>query len=221
MVQPGEPAYPNLPATSWAVLGMLTHSESLTGYDVKKWADWSIGFFYWSPSISQVYAELKKLETLGLVESRVISTPGERDRREYAITEKGTRAARDWSREAPVETPVLKHGVMLRLWMGHLNDPEHLKGLVRAHIENVEVQRAQAELRAEHSRAEPGWAFPTMSLTWAVRYFDAELTLARQLLEDIDVAAAELATVRCRDELGNPVPIEPGRWRAVEDFLEA
>ncbi|WP_024795745.1 PadR family transcriptional regulator [Tomitella biformata] len=220
MVSPNDPAYPNLPATSWAVLGMLTHSEPLTGYDAKKWADWSIGFFYWSPSISQVYAELKKLESLGLAESRVVTQAGERDRREYAITELGTRAARDWSREAPVEAPVLKHGVMLRLWMGHLNKPEELKAIVRAHIENIEGQRAQAALRAEHSRAEPGWAFPTMSLTWATRYFDAELDLARALLDDIDEAARQLATVKHKDGLGNPVPIEPGRWRAIEDFLE-
>lgn len=44
---------------------MLTFEEELTGNDLKKWADWSVGFFYWSPSISQVYAELKKLEESG------------------------------------------------------------------------------------------------------------------------------------------------------------
>lgn len=31
-----------------------------------------------------------------------------------------------------MEVPVLKHGVMLRLWMGHLNEPERLKALVEA-----------------------------------------------------------------------------------------
>lgn len=219
-MESAEVSYPNLPATSWAVLGMLTQGEALTGYDVKKWADWSIGFFYWSPSISQVYAELKKLEALSLVESRVVSTPGERDRREYAITALGTTAARDWSREAPVETPVLKHGVMLRLWMGRLNEPEQLKELVRAHIVNMQGQREQAALRAEHSRDEPAWAYPTMSLTWATRYFDAEIDLARQLLDDIDEAAQQYALVERIDELGNPVPVAPGRWRAIEDFLE-
>lgn len=116
-----------LPATSWAVLGMLTFGEELTGNDLKKWADWSVGFFYWSPSISQVYAELKKLESIGFVESRVVSEPGVRGKRLYSITQSGTDAVRTWSREAPVEVPVLKHGVMLRLWMGHLNEPERLK----------------------------------------------------------------------------------------------
>lgn len=220
MESSAEPAYPNLPATSWAVLGMLTQGESLTGYDVKKWADWSIGFFYWSPSISQVYAELKKLEAIGLVDSQVVSTPGERDRREYSITALGMQATRDWSRDAPVESPVLKHGVMLRLWMGQLNEPEQLKALVRSHIENLEGQRDQAALRAENSQDEPAWAFPTMSLRWASRYFDAEIELARGLLDDIDEAARHYASVARRDELGNAVPIAPGRWRASPSFLE-
>ena len=68
-----------LPATSWAVLGMLTFGEELTGNDLKKWADWSVGFFYWSPSISQVYAELKKLESIGMTAVRKQFSPGLRE----------------------------------------------------------------------------------------------------------------------------------------------
>ncbi|MGF7120136.1 PadR family transcriptional regulator [Rhodococcus sp. BE178] len=212
--------YPSLPATSWAVLGMLTLGEGLTGYDLKKWADWSIGYFYWSPSISQVYGELKKLEAAGLVESEMVSEPGERGRRVYRITERGTHAARNWSRDAPVDQPVLKHGLMLRLWMGHLNDPEHLKALVEAHIENMEALRQRAELHADHATREPSWAFSKMSLKWAERYYRAEMDLARQMLDDIDEAAETFAHVRERDELGNPIPEVAGSWRDVEDFVE-
>lgn len=217
--QVADAGYPNLPATSWAVLGMLTHGEAMTGYDLKKWADWSIGFFYWSPSVSQIYAELKKLETIGFVGSRQISEPGVRGRREYAITAAGTHASRNWSRDAPVETPVLKHGVLLRLWMGHLNEPQQLKKIVRAHMEKVKEQRHDALLHAEHSMEEAAWAFSTMSLRWAVRYFDSELEMAQLLLDDIDEAARRFALVEETDELGNPVPRIPGRWREVEDFV--
>lgn len=208
-----------LPATSWAVLGMLTFGEELTGNDLKKWADWSLGFFYWSPSISQVYAELKKLEGIGYVESRVVSEPGVRGRRLYAITESGTEAVRTWSREAPVEVPVLKHGVMLRLWMGHLNDPARLKALVGAHIANVEEQLRRAELHAEHADNEPAWSYPVMTLRWSVRYFSAEIDLARGLLDDIDRASTEYAKVSEHDLLGSPLPTTPGRWKNVEDYV--
>ena len=66
--------HPPLRATSWAVLGLLSFDEELSGYDVKKWADWSLRFFYWAPSYSQIYGELHKLEELGLV----VSTTHER-----------------------------------------------------------------------------------------------------------------------------------------------
>jgi hypothetical protein len=51
---------------------------------------------------------------------------------------------------------------MLRLWMGHLNDPERLKALVAAHIANVELQLRRAELHADHTDDEPAWSFPRM-----------------------------------------------------------
>lgn len=200
---------------------MLTFGEELTGNDLKKWADWSVGFFYWSPSISQVYAELKKLESIGFVESRTVSEPGVRSKRLYTITGTGTDAIRTWSREAPVDVPVLKHGVMLRLWMGHLNHPERLKALVKAHITNVEEQIRRAKLHAEHAEGEPAWSFPVMTLRWSQRYFSAEIELARELLADIDLASAEFANVAEYDQLGSPLPSIPGRWKNVEGYVLA
>ncbi|MGB3698915.1 MAG: PadR family transcriptional regulator [Gordonia sp. (in: high G+C Gram-positive bacteria)] len=186
----GAETYPSLPATSWAVLGMLTHGEALTGYDLKKWADWSIGYFYWSPSVSQIYAELKKLEKAGFASSEIVSEPGERGRRVYRITEAGTHAVRNWSRDAPVEQPVLKHGVMLRLWMGHLNDPEHLKQLVHAHIADLEKLRDKSIARSGPAQLDRAWAYTVMSLEWSSRYFQAQIDLAKDLLTRIDRADA-------------------------------
>ncbi|MGV9709050.1 PadR family transcriptional regulator [Gordonia sp. NPDC003424] len=210
-------AYPTLPATSWAVLGMLAFGEELTGNDLKKWADWSIGFFYWSPSVSQVYAELKKLEDQSLVTSRVINDEGVRGRRVYRITDTGIGALRNWSRQSEVDLPVLKHGVMLRLWMGHVQEPDDLKRIVHAHIENLRDSARRAGLHADHSDAEPGWAFSQMSLRWAQRYYDAEVALAEQLLDDIDAAAERYRGSAEHDSRGMPVPRHPGVWRALPD----
>lgn len=208
-------SYPNLPATSWAVLGMLSFGEELTGNDLKKWADWSIGFFYWSPSVSQVYGALEKLEDLALVRSHVVADEGVRGRRLYGITDIGLRALRNWSRDSEVDMPVLKHSVMLRLYMGHLHDPDHLKELVRRHIENLRERAQQAQLHADHSEPEPGWAFTQMSLRWSQRYFAAEIELAEELLAEIDEAAARYRESAVRDENDMPIPRQPGRWRTV------
>ena len=80
---PREIAPRSLPATAWAVLGLLSFGRDLTGYDLKKWADSSLRFFYWSPAISQIYGELRRLESLGYVETPMLAS---------AVAEPATRA---------------------------------------------------------------------------------------------------------------------------------
>src|ERR1039458_7715997 len=82
----------SVPATGWAVLGLLSFGRELTGYDLKKWADHSLRFFYWSPAISQIYSELKRLERLGYVTSRTVAQDELRNKRVYAISEEGRMA---------------------------------------------------------------------------------------------------------------------------------
>ena len=39
-----------LPTTSYAVLGLLSFRGAMSGYDLKKWSDFSLRFFFWSPA---------------------------------------------------------------------------------------------------------------------------------------------------------------------------
>lgn len=92
---------PALAATSWALLGMMSYEEEVSGYDLKKWIDWSVDLYYWSPSYSQIYTELKKLEALGLVTSRV-----ERDEAPAAAgSTRSPRPAWTLSRSGPTMHP--------------------------------------------------------------------------------------------------------------------
>jgi DNA-binding PadR family transcriptional regulator len=209
---------PNLPATSWAVLGMLAFNAGVSGYDIKKWADWTVRHFYWSPSHSQIYSELKRLETMGYATSRVDHDNGLRGRRLYRITEAGQAAVTRWSREARVDPPVLKHSVLLRVWLGHLNDPNRLKEIVREHIAQVDTARRQVAIDARGAALEPAWAYARIAMRWAQRSYDAERELALQLIEDIDEAAEALA--QGRREAGGDFPMPtPERWRAVEEWV--
>ncbi|MEU9299446.1 PadR family transcriptional regulator [Streptomyces sp. NPDC048269] len=192
-----------LPATSWAVLGLLSFGEELSGYDLKKRSDRSLRFFYWSPSFSQMYSELKRLEKAGYATSRkVAQESGARDKRVYRITDDGMAAVREWVREAPVDPPVLKHGPMLRLWLGHLLEPEQMREVLVQQQEFAEEMRRRAVADAE--RAEDGAeraedvppvgarAYPTLTLRWAERYYASERDLAAAMLDDIE----ELGTRR-------------------------
>ncbi|MFI9025711.1 PadR family transcriptional regulator [Streptomyces sp. NPDC053560] len=193
---PFDPA--GLPPTSWAVLGLLSFGEELSGYDLKKWADASLHFFYWSPSASQVYGELKRLEKHGYVTSRTVSQDdGVRGKRMYSITASGKEAAARWVSEAPVEPPVLKHGVMLRLWLGHMTEPEQLRDILEQHRAYAEKMTHRARATAEGSAKEPSWAYTELVLRWSEKYYEAEREFAESALRDLDEVAA---TVRAAEE---------------------
>ncbi|MGW8767054.1 PadR family transcriptional regulator [Streptomyces sp. NPDC055815] len=183
---------PELPATSWAVLGLLSHGRELSGYDIKKWSDRSLGLFYWSPSFSQIYSELKRLENSGYATSRLVAPEaGTRDKRVYRITGEGLDAVRTWARTAPLDPPVLKHGPMLRLWLGHLLEPERMREILAAHREYAERMRRRAEADVADAGADEAWAYPRLTLMWAERYYTAERDLADAMLADIEELEGE------------------------------
>jgi DNA-binding PadR family transcriptional regulator len=194
---------PMLPATSWAVLGMLSFEQELSGYDIKKWADWSLKLFYWSPSFSQIYGELKRLERHGYVTSRTVIQDEVRGKRVYAITPEGREAAARWAHDAPVEPPVLKHGVLLRVWLGHLTEQDRLREIVTEHRDNSERRREEAAFDANAAHEETVWAYPEIALRWAERYYEAERDLADKMLADLDELAASGRASKPTAKTGN------------------
>ncbi|MFI8974027.1 PadR family transcriptional regulator [Nocardia asteroides] len=215
MTSEPDPGVPNLPPTSWAVLAMLSYEEEISGYDLKKWADWSLRYFYWTPSYSQIYAELKKLEQHGFASSRLDHDNAMRGRRLYRITDAGRSAVTLWWNKAPVDPSVLKHHVLLRVMFGHLGSPDRLKQILRDHIADVDQLEHRAAIDAEAAKSEPGWAYSQIVLQWAQRHYAAERELAQQLIDEIDAAATRLALAERDDRSEYPHPT-PGRWREIE-----
>ena len=155
---------PNLAATSWALMGMLSYEYELSGYDIRKWIDWSMRFFYGSPAYSQIYSELKKLEQLGFVTSRVENGAGTRNRRLYKITETGLDAVTRWANEAPLDPPVLKHSPLLRVTFGHLTNPARLKEILQEHLAYADEMHRSAAKDAKWAGADPAWAYARVAL---------------------------------------------------------
>ncbi|MFI0980498.1 PadR family transcriptional regulator [Streptomyces sp. NPDC021093] len=177
---------PQLPPTAWAVLGLLSFPGERTGYELKKWADSSLRFFYWAPAISQIYAELRRLEVLGYVTSSRSGPEEPRTKRRYAITAAGRDALTGWADGTEETGPaVLKHPLVLRVWLGHLADPARLHARVREHVARTE--RELADVREALGRADgvADWAHPQVALRWAERQHLAELELARAMLADL------------------------------------
>ncbi|OBF50700.1 PadR family transcriptional regulator [Mycobacterium sp. 852002-50816_SCH5313054-b] len=213
------PAKAALAATSWALLGMMSYEEEVSGYDLKKWIDWGVDLYYWSPSYSQIYTELKKLEGLGLVTSRVERGEGTRSRRLYKITRAGMDAVTEWTNHAPVDAPVLKHAVLLRVTFGHLSNPSRLKEVLQEHVAYSEARHRKAVEDAEGAEAEPAWAYSALALRWAAKYYAAEREFALELIKEIDEADVILQKAP-RGGYGKP-RTTPGYWREVEKQVQA
>jgi DNA-binding PadR family transcriptional regulator len=180
----------DLPTTSYALLGLLTFGDDLTGYELKQRADRTLRFYWVSPAMSQVYTELERLTALGLVRARAAG-PNKRSSK-YSITAKGRRTLTTWLEGAPPEFPVLKHPVALRLLIGHLVDPEHSKTLLREHLDALARRRAElAQVRESlHGRDAPGDAFryPSLVADWGLEYLDGERAIIEKLLLRLDEA---------------------------------
>lgn len=185
-LQAADIALPKIPATAWAVLGILSFGRELTGYDIKNWSDAILHFFYWSPATSQIYTELRRLEDLGLVSSRTVARDEVRDKTVYAITPIGTEALRSWQATVDAEAPVLKHGVLLRIWLGHLAEPDRLREQIAEHRARLHAELAAAKESQEQADAQPDWAYPALVASWAVRRIESEIELTDSMLIDLD-----------------------------------
>ncbi|MFI1969882.1 PadR family transcriptional regulator [Streptomyces cinnamoneus] len=82
----------------YAVLGLLAEHPA-SGYDLMKRFETSLANV-WTATQSQVYGELGKLATSGLLH---VSAEGPRGRKEYEITEEGLAELRRWLSEAQPE----------------------------------------------------------------------------------------------------------------------
>ena len=80
----------DLPVTSYALLGLLTFGDDLTGYELKQRADRTLRYYWVAPAMSQVYSELDRLTEHGLVRARDAG-PNKRSTK-YRITARGRRA---------------------------------------------------------------------------------------------------------------------------------
>jgi DNA-binding PadR family transcriptional regulator len=209
---------PNLAATSWALLGILSYEHELSGYDIRKWIDWSMRFYYGSPAHSQVYSELKKLEQLGLVTSRVESG-STRGRRLYKITSGGLDAVTRWADEAPVDPPSLKHGPVLRVTLGHLTSAARLKEVLQEHLAYVDEMHRNAAKDAKWAGADPAWAYAKVALQWAERYYANERELTLTMIKELDEAEATLAKAgEGRTKIPWPAP---EFWYEIEKKADA
>lgn len=176
----------SLPVTSFALLGLLTFGDELTGYELKQRADSTLRFYWVAPAMSQIYSELGRLAELGLVASTTSQGLARRTTT-YRITPAGEAALRGWMDEEPVDFPVLKHPVLLRLLVGHAGDPARIRAMLEEYVDQLaaaltDLHAVRDSLRGADARGDR-FHYPSMVADWGLDYFAAETRHTRAALD--------------------------------------
>jgi DNA-binding PadR family transcriptional regulator len=144
-------SYTNAPmALSHALLATL-HDSPLSGYDLAKRFDGSVGFF-WSATHQQIYRELSKLEEQGYATVLVVEQSSRPDKKVYTTTAAGREYLGKWIAK-PDKPPAFKDDLMVKLFAGDLVEPSVMLGELKHHY--AQHQKLLATYKMVKERAFP------------------------------------------------------------------
>jgi DNA-binding PadR family transcriptional regulator len=174
------------------VLGLLASGEQ-SGYDLKKRADSSVGYF-WAPTKSRIYAILPRLVEAGLARRRDVRQQGRPDKQLYRLTADGRRALVAWITDHPLQPGHDSNLLLLKLFFGELAGPEPLAEQVRAHRQAVERFRAELQaIDAEPPRADRNDMYPRLTRMYGLAWADFVIAWARAAERELAAAAEDQA----------------------------
>lgn len=127
-------------AIAEAILVCLTE-RPMSGYDLAKNFDASIGFF-WRASHQQIYRELGKLREKGFVESQEISQKGKPNRIVHTITADGRIALKSWSTK-PVRMPSIKDDLFVKFYAMEAIDINAFKDQITIRMDQHQTKLAK------------------------------------------------------------------------------
>src|SRR6201994_5155247 len=116
-----------------AILACLTE-RPMTGYELAKTFDSSIGFF-WKADHQQIYRELSRLRDRGYIQGREVLQSGKPNKLVYTLTSDGRAALKHWA-SRPSSPPSIKDDLLVRLYALDSVDIEPLRIDLMARLEH-------------------------------------------------------------------------------------
>ncbi|QOR36268.1 PadR family transcriptional regulator [Clostridium sp. 'deep sea'] len=101
--------------TQYAILGLL-NVKPMTGYDIKKYIEQSIGYF-WSENYGSIYPTLKKLCEDGLITKKEVNNVSTPNSKIYTITKQGHNTFINWLKKK-VDNEKIRDELSLKLFFG-------------------------------------------------------------------------------------------------------
>ncbi|MFC4224756.1 PadR family transcriptional regulator [Lysinibacter cavernae] len=117
----------------YALCALLT-SQPMTGYDVYKHFEQSVGYVWHAPD-SQIYPELRRMEADGLITGKDERWGTKGTKKRYSITPSGEQAFRAWMNET-LDYPRERNPISLKTAYLEWASPEAARAQMRAHIEH-------------------------------------------------------------------------------------
>ena len=177
-------------ALSEAILVCLT-DRPMSGYDLAKTFDASIGFF-WRASHQQIYRELGKLREKGYVKSEEITQSGKPNRIVHTITPAGAKALNAWSTK-PCRTPSVKDELFVKFYALENVDIDALKDQL-----TIRMEQHQTKLSKYLKIKERFYSGEDASLTQAGKRIILELGIKEETsrIEWIQDAMVEISRIK-------------------------
>ena len=146
----------SLNSTSYVILGLLSVQPNLSGYDMRKAVQETIGYF-WGESFGQIYPALQKLEREGLI-ARSVGGSGRKGRQEYVLTETGRERLRAWL-ATPFHNEPPRNEFLLKLFFAGEAAPgvalTHVRDLQERNRHMLETLRKIEESVPEEQKRNP------------------------------------------------------------------
>lgn len=165
----------------YAILGLLSHMP-LSGYDIKKWTDTSLNFF-WSENYGHIYPLLKELEKDGLATGKKAGSTKGPERKVFSITPKGKRVFLSWLKAA--ENPEkYRVEILLKLFFSRALTPPEIQTKLEGQVRQNEELLARYRDVEAHFKEIPdpgmklaagitldyGKAYSQMIIDWAKKW---------------------------------------------------
>lgn len=158
----------------YIILGLLMEGP-MSGYDIKKTVDSSVGLFY-RTSYGSLYPALKRLANKGLLS--VAEAEGGRNKKEYTLLPAGNEHFVSWLAEP---LPVSRNEVLLRIFFYDYLDEDTRQARLTEYENKLEseMRRLQAvqEIVAgelEHIEQPENYYYRVSVLTYGLHYFGME-----------------------------------------------
>ncbi|WP_298252780.1 PadR family transcriptional regulator [Bradyrhizobium sp.] len=184
-----------------AILACLTE-RPMTGYELAKTFDASIGFF-WKADHQQIYRELAKLRERGHIQGREVVQSGKPNKLVYTLTAEGKAAFRHWAAR-PSMPASIKDDLLIRLYALDAVDIEPLRTDLMARQEHHRDRYERYE-RILNKRFPDGTASPAD--TGKLLGLRIGLKHEQMVAEWCEEAISALSAISVSADI---VPLDPG-----------